>query len=1396
MIPQIIKKRNRLVGAFIWLLLCWTSLTAWPQSSLPQLERAPLQFNHLRLPGGEEGNCVNGMVQDSFGFIWFGSHNGLHRYDGYGFKTFLHDPADSSSLSLNYIECLFIDREGILWAGTLGGGLNRYDASTETFTTFRCNPQKNHSLSDDKVYCIGEDTAGYLWIGTHFGLNRLEKENGTFIHFFHDPEDPGSISHDVIQSVLLSRDGNLWIGTGSPFSPSSQGGLNRYHPETQSFTQYFQPYTMAASQYANKIRSLYEDAGGIIWIGAPSDIPSCFDPDKERFFAPALPDGLGGQNHSHSISENTGQKYFSLITFMEEGPKGNFWIGSFGVGLHFYSADGRQALHMEHNPGNALSLSTNNIWSFLKSRDGVVWIGSSYNASYIDFVIPNQYQIPVYKVPNEDAPYSQDIVAVLSDSRRHLWIATGHSLWEYDEEGRLLSTYGRETWGAGPSAIEELFEDSRGRLWVAKGGCTVIEPETETITHFTQNPDDPFSLINNGVFGFAEDGSGDIWISTQAGLCRFDESTGRFYHFRHSPVLENSLPDNWIFAMAPARGGGIWVGTYSGLSLLDPQTGQFKNKILGPVRDIIPAEDGRIWISIMDGKLLRFDPESWQAEGIYGQDEGLASTSIGRILKDKNGHLWVTSGEGLFRFDTITKKFRHFFPHSIFNQIGHACVMLEDGLLLFGSHPGLFAFYPESMSTQTSGAKVVITEFRLNGELQKAGIKGSPLKTPVCLSKEIELGYHQNDFSLSFSAMEFASPEKARYQYQLKGYDSGWRTGSLPNMASYTNMAPGEYQFQVKASDAPGNWSNEITSLDIIIVPPWWRTWWAYILYVLTLSGLGLFLVNNYIQRQLKEAEARRLRELDEAKSRLYTSISHEFRTPLSIISGMAQQIREEPGKWFREGLDMIQNNSRKILHLVNQILDLQKLEGGHIALHYEQGDVLPYLRYLAHSFDSFADMRKVRLHFLAPEEPLIMDYDPEKLMNILSNLLSNAIKFTPEDGDVYVQVEKVKPPTKMDTSIKEALLLKVKDTGVGIPADKLEAIATGFEIGSVKKPEGAGIGLSIVRELVKLINGKVQIRSRKEEGTEFSLWLPITREASLAEESTPEEIALRAGAFVPPAETTPLTFGEQAPTETNAPLALLADDQQDVLSYLSIALSPHYQLITAKDGKEALEKALETVPDIIISDVMMPKMDGIELCAALRADERTSHIPIILLTAKADVASRIEGLEKGADAYIPKPFNKEELLVRMRKLLELRNALKKNYLAAAGIEDGKDAPEPQELLASEDAFVQKVRQSVIDHLDDFDFNVQALCYELHLSPSQLQRKLSALTGLSPVKFIRHLRLNQAKMLLHNPELSITSIAFDTGFNDPDYFSRVFRQEFGKTPTEYREARSRDPDLP
>lgn len=780
----------------------------------------------------------------------------------------------------------------------------------------------------------------------------------------------------------------------------------------------------------------------------------------------------------------------------------------------------------------------------------------------------------------------------------------------------------------------------------------------------------------------------------------------------------------------------------------------------------------------------------------YTQDDGLPSMQIQGILPDEDrGDLWLSTQKGIARFNIKTEAFVNFSKKDGLKDMSFgqgSSFKTADGYFVFGAFANITYFRPEEISAQSVAPKVYLTDLKISDR----SIRDIPALAPGFVAstvQNLELNYRQNSLSFEYKAIHFNNPQANQYAYQLENYDQEWRIVGNTRKAFYNNLPAGEYAFFLKAANNHGVWSEPQVFANFVIHPPWWATWWAYGLYFLAGMALIYSVYRFQLKRNLDQAEASRLKEMDAVKNRLFTNITHEFRTPLTVISGMTDQIEENPKEWFKEGLSMIRRNTNRLLELVNQMLDLTKLESGKTTLHNQQGDIINYLKYIVESIHSFAESKKIQVHFHEEGEELMMDFDPEKIHQILINLLSNALKFTPTGGHVYVLVRAVSEKDSPQKGSK--LQVKVKNTGAGIPEDLLPYIFDRFyqaDDSTTRVGEGSGIGLALVKELVKLMKGDISVKSKVGKDTEFTLLLPISNVAPVDQTPAPivkYKTTSLAGANDGNISATSIKEEPETMLAATKPCVLLVEDNPDVVAYIASCLQDQYEIQVGKDGQEGIDIAIENIPDLIITDVMMPVKDGFEVCQSLKTDARTSHIPIIMLTARADMESKMEGLEKGADAYLAKPFHKQELRIRIKKLLELRANLQKHYLAIAGsgiqdtfVENTPEAP------AIEDQFVQKMREAVEAHLEDFDFTVEQFCKEMAMSHSQLHRKITALTGLSPNKFIRHVRLGKAKLLLQNAELTINAVAYETGFNDPGYFGRVFKKAFGMTPMEWKES--------
>ncbi|MCB9264079.1 MAG: response regulator [Lewinellaceae bacterium] len=972
-----------------------------------------------------------------------------------------------------------------------------------------------------------------------------------------------------------------------------------------------------------------------------------------------------------------------------------------------------------------------------------------------------------------------------------------------------------------------MLEDKKD-LWVAtaRGGLNLLDRKTGKFTRFLHNPDDSTSLSHNWVTTIYEDKTGRLWVGTNLGLNLFDRENQQFrqYYYQPKTMNENSITDDLL----EDNEGNLWIPyVQRGITMLNPKTGRLTRYRYNPndpntistdyITDLLLDKKGRFWVASAAGlDLFAFQPEQEPPFTVVKRQ--LVQAPINSMLEDGNGILWLGTLQGLIRFDPETEAVRKYntldgLPSQAFDG-GGEFKSPRTGELFFPTDGGLLIFHPDSLKDNPFIPPIAITSLYYYDSMDKSG---TPIEAQnISYQEEIGLPYHQNTVVVEFAALSYNKTPKNQYAYKIEEINDNWIQLGTKRELTLTNLNPGIYNLWVKGSNGDDIWNEKGTRLKIIIRPPWWLTTTAKASYIILLL-ITLYALYRYLLTQrLKEAEAHRLRELDQVKTRLYTNITHEFRTPLTIILGMADRAVNNPKEWLLEGGRMIKRNGQRLLHLVNQMLDLAKLESGSMPLHMVNGDIIRYLRYLNESFHSYAELKGISLHFIPSVDVYPMDFDPAKLLDIISNLVSNAVKYTPEGGNVYMQVQEVQKDSM------PFLEIKVVDTGVGMDEEELQHVfdrfyqaqapsqppprgeeirpperggiaRTGQQKAGRREPTsplwgdrgglggaGTGIGLALTRELVKLLGGEVNAESQKGKGSTFTVILPV---AQVAEKAGQPEDALVQSQGLSFTENVSFTSPEEVPpAEANLPLLLIIEDNQDVVQYLISCLDGEYQLVAAPNGQAGIDKAIELVPDIIVSDVMMPEKDGFEVCNTLKQDERTSHIPIILLTAKADIESKLEGLQLGADAYLPKPFNERELNIRLKKLIELRRSLQERFgnntaeLSAGG-----------RAFPLEDEFLRKVRQLVNDNLSDADYGIVQLCRALNMSRSQLFRKLKALTGKPTSLFIRSIRLQKAKQLLLDTGLNVSEIAYEVGFTSPAYFTRAFSEEFGVAPSGVRE---------
>ncbi|MBV6438686.1 MAG: Sensor histidine kinase RcsC [Saprospiraceae bacterium] len=1353
-----------LLSAFHILMDVFISFSCFSQAST-------VRFRHLSVEDGLTSNYVTCMMQDQKGLMWIGGWKGLDCYDGYHFKKYKHDPKDAHSLGAGGVYAVLEDGDGVLWVG-LSAGLDRYDPVNETFTHYLYNTGNSPDATGTPVLCLFEDQSGQLWAGTTGGLFLIDKNSGKYVQFRHDPSNPNSLSDNFVSAICQADNGQLWVGT--------RNGLNQFDPATGKFQRFqknpetsWSPTTVSHSVIVELVPdqngllyigskggldiydpqqnpasfrrvfrqtfAIWRDTNdGALWLGTPEGLFRQFGPDTSRMEAyyahTGVPDGLSS----------------SFINCLFQDREGTLWIGT-DNGINLLTPEAFQFRHHKNHPDDPNSLSQNRLKSVFAGPNGSVWIGT--NGAGLNKLDPHTGKVQRFPYKNgekPDATCGGIIFSVLEDRYGIVWaglMSTGLDRLEI-KKGR----FSHVRWNDRRDLVSYIYEGKDGVLWLGhQGGVSRYDRAADTFAFASCAPAAGRKGNLPVVTGILQDPWGAFWVSSNGlHLNRFDPKTMQFKPYTHAPGNPNSVASNNIQSIYCDGNGQLWVGTDKGLDLYDRNNDSF-----------------------------------WH----FGLADGLPDLMMGQMAEDGRGRLWIATGKGITRFDPVSRTFRNYDKSDGLssNESWDFAKDPVSGAMCIATADGLTIFHPDSLRDNPIAPAVVFTKFSRYDSKTRQQVEEKGISEKSTLS----LSYFDDILTFEFAALSFRKPEKNQYAYKLGGYNEEWIPLGTKREVTFTNLDPGSYVLKVKASNGDGVWNEEGTSLKIIISPPWWMTWWAYLFYLLLISGSIYALYRFQLKRKLAAAETRRLKELDTFKSRFYTNITHEFRTPLTVIGGMVEQIRANPGKWLEEGLDMIQRNSRSLLRLVNQMLDLSKLESGSLPVHLIRDDVLLYLKYLCESFHSFAESKNIQLQFETDLKTCNMDYDPEKLEQIISNLLSNAIRFTPEGGTVKLNARLQSPTGDKDLS-GDYLEIRVSDTGIGIPQDQLPFIFDRFYqveySNETQREGGTGIGLALTKELIKLLDGRIKAGSTPGEGAVFAIWLPLRQQgiaAAPVSQLTPVQDENKARFERPSPSKAGKVSGQSLKSGTHI---LLVEDHADVVRYLTACLGEQYRLSVASDGIQGMEQALEHIPDLIISDVMMPRMDGFELCATLKRDDRSSHIPIILLTAKGDISSKLEGLQHGADTYLIKPFNKQELLVRVQNLLELRRSLQAHYLALAA---SSAAPGEPDVPPEENTFVLKVRGIVEARLTDPHLDVENLCREVGMSSSNLHRKLTALTGYSANRFIRYIRLTKARTLLSDPELTIVAVAFDCGFNDPVYFARAFRQEFGISPSEYRHTKGR-----
>ncbi|HKI79791.1 MAG TPA: two-component regulator propeller domain-containing protein [Ignavibacteriaceae bacterium] len=1356
-------------------------------SKLSQAQNNQLKFTHIGADEGLSQNQVFCIFQDSKGLLWIGTQEGLNLYDGYKFRIFRHQPGNINSLPDYAVNTICESDTGIFWIGTREG-LSRLDLQNEIFTHYKYHPDSSNSIVDKIVWGLKKDSDGYIWLATGNGLSRFNPATEKFTNYKHNPYDKNSISHNFLFTLTEDDNKNIWIG--------GRGGIDRFNLEEGKFHNYKIHPEKPNSVKLNGVISMFLKKD-ILWVAAYSGLYSADISDLKG-------DSLIFKRH---LEKETSHAIRSL--YVEE--EGTVWVGTMGDGLFRYNPQTGSASNFKKT-NNAFSLSGNEILSIYEDDDKVLWVGTYFSGLSKYNISSEKFRKISITEPGENK--FSAISSLTEDHSGNLWVGTksgnilkvknhfsGKPSFQYYNTDKNLDTYFSSI------EIKSIIEDKEGKIWAGSfgKGIYIIDPLTNKVKRILSGSNNGNSIANDYIHTIYESGDGTIWIGTGAGgLNKYDPVKKLFTHYKPDPKNDKSITLVEVTSVCQDNRGYVWAGTsIGGLNRLDPATGEFEHfmhnvsdvKTIGSNRILClyPDNKSSVWIGTFGGGLNKFDYNLGTFE-YYTTEQGLPSNIVCSIVEDKNGNLWISTDKGISLFDVEQKTFKNYDKNDGLsaNEFLHdSGFKSNNDFLYFGGVKGVNFFNPADFYSSGKLSDIVLTDFRIFNESVQPG-KESPLKKNVLYAKEVVLTYDQDFITFEFASLDFNNPEKNQYAYTMEGFNDNWIKSGSQRFATYTNLDPGEYIFRVKATNSRGAWNDEGISIRVIMLPPWWQSLWAYIIYGMFFLWMLYSLRKYEIKRVklrndflLKDFEAKKLLEVDQLKSHFFANISHEFRTPLTLILGLLQKFENKTSdKNSLEDYGVMRRNAIRLLQLINQLLELSSIEAGKAKLSASQSDIIAFVKRIFISFASYAEQKKVKLLF--NEKPINQDnkfkeidlyFDKDKMEKIISNLVSNAVKFTPAGNEIETQV------------IKHANVVEIKviNTGTTISRTEIEHLFDRYYKADRSESiliESTGIGLALVKELVEMHRGKIFVSSEYDI-TEFNVKFPLGRE-HLKDEEIIEEIGTNTQIDNYESKVTALTeeptiIKENSDKMDGKDVILIVEDHYDLRKYVRENLEEKYRVTEAPDGKKGFEKALETIPDLIISDVMMPEMDGYAFCKKLKSNEKTNHIPVILLTAKASTEYKLEGLELGADDYLIKPFNPDELLLRVRNLISIREQLRNKFTSEMVLK-----PADVVVPSSQVQFMEKLKNIIEANMEDEGFGVDKLSNEMGMSRSQLHRKLKAITNQATTEFIRNFRLQRAAQLILHDSGSMAEIAYKVGFNSQAYFNKSFQEFFGCSPTNYK----------
>lgn len=1360
---------NIMKNYYLFTFIFFIAIIIAPKAQGLEDKNYALKFQHFTSSKGLSQRSVMAILQDKKGYVWFGTRDGLNKFDGNKFVVYRHNSGDKKSISNNYIQTLYQDTKGRLWIGTQDG-LNLFNPEQNNFTSIKYSDPKN-SIQSNIIWDIIQLDENTIWLATSNGIIQVDISTKKISKLTKTPYNALFLNHDT-RNFLKTKDGNVWV--------CNTQDIVVYNP-TKGFTRKYNfPINKNLDKYTQDRPTLFQDSKNMIWLGYERGLAK-FDSKSKLFID----------------YEFQGKKAIgTAIRSFSEDRSGNLWIGSYS-GIFILNAEHTVLRNIVHDEKDDTSLNQNSIYKIICDSRGDMWIGTWGDG--VDYFNKDNDVFKEISFGDTNTKLNYKIVSGMAEDKNgNLWIGTeGGGLNFYNRKTKTFSYYKNnhnDKNSISANNIKSVINDKDGTIWVGihDGGVNFFNPNQFPYQFNKIDFAKPsqISLKSYKVLTLFEDITGNIWIGTlTGGLLVYDKKSKNLTRIHNDSravmsIVQTKKPD---FLLVGGSNGIEKVNIYTKKrSVLDVQKKDKDKSSFLYVNSIYVDNLNHYWIGTEGQGLVFYDPQRLETKN-YGIKEGLPNEIIYGVLPDNNGNMWISTNYGISRLNVLSNQIKNYNQWDGLqgNEFNYGSFLkTRNNELFFGGTNGITYFVPSDIRKNTFVPEIDINNINVNNE---------PYLKITDVFKQITLKYNQNNFSIDFTALNYRQSEKNEFAYILEGNDKKWNYIGNQRQAVYTNIAEGNYVFKVKGSNNDGVWNEIGDSIKIKILPAPWKSWWAYIIYLLLAFGLlsyirKILLLRIKEKNEIKEErlQIEKLEELNELKLRLFTNVSHDFRTPLTlIIAPLEKMIAEKMGNsYIRQQHDIMYRNSRMLLQLINQILDFTKSDSGKLSLLASKNDIIPFIEDIKKSFEGLAKEKNINFQFNTSSSEIEVWFDKDKMKKILFNLLSNAFKFTADNNEIIINVSKT---TKNEESKKiKYVKIDVINFVTVIPPEHIKLVFERFYQLDQKKMElGSGIGLSLTKSLVNLHKGEIVVDSSEENGTCFSVYLKLGKKHLLESECISEidntEINdyFVESNFIPTQELSKNSkFTEN---EKKSATLLIVEDNIDLQNFIKNLFTDKYNVFVATNGEQAIEIAQKTAIDLIISDIHMPIMDGFELCENIKTTLITSHIPIILLTAKTSSIHQERGYTIGADAYITKPFNAVILVTRVDNLLKTRASLISKFKKDVILE-----PKNFTVTSADEIFLETAISIVENNITNQNFDTKVFIEQMNMSRTVLYTKLKALTGQNLSEFIRVIRLKKSGQLILQTKMNISQIAFEVGFNDLKYFRECFKEFFEVTPSEYK----------